>query len=58
MATKYMLPPLLPFHLGLFRAGKHFLPGRFFPLAYVLAALGALAANSAVTSLPRCADPS
>lgn len=39
---QYMLLPLLPSHLGVYRKGGHFLKLRHFPLAYVLAALKAL----------------
>ncbi|CAE7681361.1 unnamed protein product [Symbiodinium pilosum] len=38
-----MLLPLLPSHLGVYRKGGHFVKLRHFPLAYVLAALNALA---------------
>jgi len=41
-----MLPPFTPFHLGLYRKGAHFTPGRFFPLAYLYASLEALAAQA------------
>mmetsp|Transcript_39983 Transcript_39983/g.95444 ORF Transcript_39983/g.95444 Transcript_39983/m.95444 type:complete len:397 (-) Transcript_39983:190-1380(-) len=40
---QYMLPPLLPSHLGVFRKGAHFMKMRHFPLAYVLQALEKLA---------------
>jgi len=42
---QYLVPPLLPFHIGLFKKGQHFTPGRFFPLGFLKAALGALAAG-------------
>eukprot|EP00913_Durusdinium_trenchii_P015083 g14145.t1 len=36
---QFMLPPLLPSHLGVFRSGAHFVHLRHFPLAYVREAL-------------------
>ena len=36
---QFMLPPLLPSHLGVFRRGAHFVHSRHFPLAYVREAL-------------------
>jgi len=41
---QYMLPPLLPNHVGIFRKGAHFVKGRHFPFAYVVAALEAFVA--------------
>lgn len=38
-----MLPPFTPFHLGMYRGGKHYTQGRFFPTVFLEAALGALA---------------
>merc|ERR1712183_867787 len=38
---QYMLPPLLPVHVGILRKGAHFMHGRHFPIAYVVAALKA-----------------
>ena len=42
---QYLLPPLLPRQLQLYRAGNHFTKDRFLPLDWVLAALDALAAK-------------
>jgi len=42
---QYMVPPLLPQQLQMYRAGNHYTKERFFPLAYVLDALDALAAK-------------
>jgi len=36
---QFMLPPLLPSHLGVFRRGAHFVRLRHFPLAYLKEAL-------------------
>ena len=42
---QYLLPPLLPRQLQLYRAGNHFTKDRFLPLDWVLDALDALAAK-------------
>jgi len=42
---QYMLPPLLPSHLGVFRRGAHFVHLRHFPLKYVREALQKMQAS-------------
>lgn len=42
---QYLVPPLLPRQLQLYRAGNHFTKGRFLPLDWLLSALDALAAK-------------
>ena len=44
---QYMLPPLLPNQMQMYRYGNHYGKYRFFPLAYLLAALDALAERGA-----------
>lgn len=38
---QYMLPPLLPQHVGVYKKGAHFMKMRHFPFAYVVEALKA-----------------
>ena len=39
--TQCILMPLTPFHYHMYREGQHFTAGRFFPLEYIRAILGA-----------------
>jgi len=53
---QYMLPPMLPSHLGVFRKGAHFAKFRHFPFSYVISALEAfIAAEATLTEAPQMA---
>ena len=55
---QYMLLPLLPSHLGVFRRGAHFVHLRHFPLAYVREALEKLLAlNKSFPAAPTMSLP-
>ena len=55
---QYMLPPLLPSHLGVFRRGAHFVHLRHFPMAYVREALEKLSAlNKSFPAAPTMSPP-
>lgn len=51
---QYMLLPLTPAHVGVLRKGAHFVKGRHFPMAYVVAALRAFI--KAGEALPKAGD--
>jgi len=51
---QYMLPPMLPSHLGVFRKGAHFAKFRHFPFSYVVSALEAfIGAGAALPDAPQ-----
>jgi hypothetical protein len=46
---QFILPPFTPFHWNMYQKGAHFTPRRFFPVEYMLAALGAMSrTNSSI----------
>lgn len=51
---QYMLPPMLPSHVGVFRRGAHFMKMRHFPCGYVQEACRALvAAKTTIAGAPQ-----
>jgi len=53
---QYILPPMLPTHLSVFRKGAHFSKFRHFPFSYVTASLEAfIATGSALPEAPQMA---